>query len=310
MADIVISEFMDGDAVRELSCDFDVIYDPTLVDRVSDLHRALAACRGLIVRNRTQVREDLLAASPNLRVVGRLGVGLDNIDVEACKFRRISVVPAIGAVEAPVAEFTIAAIFLLLRRRTFYCTPDVVAGKWPREEMIGLELAGRRLGLVAFGAIAREVAARAAVLGMQVSAYDPYVPAADGAWSRFGVEYREFDDLLSQSDIISVHTPLTPETRGLIDGKAFARMKAGAFLVNTARGGVVNEAAMVEALKTGRLAGAVVDVFDKEPLAAANPFKGVPNLHLTPHIAGYTEESSLRVGRIVAGGIRAALAGQ
>jgi (S)-sulfolactate dehydrogenase len=306
MADIVIPEFMDERAVDDLRRDFDVLHDSTLVDCPGDLAAALAESRGLIVRNRTRVDGGLLARAPNLRVVGRLGVGLDNIDLEACNARGIEVCAATGANAATVAEYVIATVLILLRG-AFFSSHEVIAGGWPREALVGREVAGKRLGLVGFGGIARSVAERATALGMTVAAHDPYLPPDDPAWA--GVTGMELPELLGSSDAVSLHVPLSADTRNLIDGTAIAGMRAGAVLVNTARGGVVDEAALVEALRTGRLAGAALDVFASEPLDARTGavFAGVPNLLLTPHVAGVTEEANLRVSTVTAENVRRVL---
>ena len=299
MSDIVISEFMDEAAIEQAFKGRDVLYDPKLVDKPAELHAALANCRALIVRNRTQVRGALLEAAPKLKVVGRLGVGLDNIDMNACKARGIAVRPATGANDLAVAEYVITAALMLLRR-AWFATDRVATGAWPRMDLIGYELSGKRLGLVGFGAIARLTAAKGAALGMRIAAYDPFVPAENPVW--VGVERCTLESLLATADVISLHTPLTPETRHMIEAKAIGKMKPGAILVNAARGGVLDEAALVEALKSGRLAGAALDVFETEPVTKASGglFQGVPNLILTPHIAGVTEESNVRVSGVTA----------
>jgi (S)-sulfolactate dehydrogenase len=299
MPDIVITEFMDEQIVREAFAGRDTLYDPTLVDAPERLNAEIAGARALIVRNRTQVRGALLAAAPRLVVVGRLGVGLDNIDVDACRARGIAVHPATGANDLAVAEYVISAALLLLRR-AWLSTSLVAAGKWPRNALMGNEAAGKRLGLVGYGAIARQTAVRARSLGMSVSACDPHLSAQDPAWS--GVDRRDLDTLLAESDVVSLHVPLTDETRHLIDARALARMRAHAILINAARGGVVDEAALAAALAAGRLGGAALDVFEKEPLDAEHGarFAGIPNLVLTPHIAGVTHESNARVSRVIA----------
>src|SRR5918998_1643497 len=181
MPDIVIPEFMDEAAVREGLQDFDVLYAPDLVDRPDELAAAVREARALIVRNRTQVRGPLLDAARALKVVGRLGVGLDNIDVETCKARGIAVFPATGANDLPVAEYVLTTAMMLLRG-AYLSTQEVIAGTWPRNRLMGREIAGKRLGLVGYGSIARETAKRAAALGMDVAAYDPYLPADNPAW--------------------------------------------------------------------------------------------------------------------------------
>ena len=305
MSDIVITEFMDEAAVASLA-GRDVLYDPTLVDRPDDLLAALADCRALVVRNRTQVRGDLLAAAPRLRIVGRLGVGLDNIDVAACAARGVAVRPATGANDLAVAEYVITAALMLLRR-AWFASAAVAAGERPRMALIGQEAEGKTLGLVGFGAIARLTAAKARALGFKVVAHDPLLAADHPAWA--GVRRLDLPSLLAASDVVSLHVPLTTDTRRMIDAAAIEAMKPGAILVNAARGGVVDEAALVAALREGKLGGAAFDVFETEPLAAADgaAFASVPNLVLTPHIAGVTEESNARVSFVIAEAVAAAL---
>jgi (S)-sulfolactate dehydrogenase len=306
MSDIVISEFMDQAAIDTILRGRDVLFDPKLVDDKDRLYAALADCRALIVRNRTQVRAPLLDAAPRLKVVGRLGVGLDNIDVDACAARKIIVRAASGANDLSVAEYVITAA-LLLRRRAWYATSRLAAGEWPRMELIGGELSGARLGLIGFGAIARLTATKAAALGMTVAAFDPFLPPDHAAWGN--VASQSFEQILSSCDVLSLHTPLTPQTRRMLDGAALRRMRSGAILINAARGGIVDESALAAALSSGHLGGAALDVFETEPLtpAAAAVFKGIPNLILTPHIAGVTEESNVRVSDVTARAVIAAL---
>jgi (S)-sulfolactate dehydrogenase len=307
MPKVVISEFMDEAAIAEELAGFDTLYDPGLVDRPAALAAALGEANALIVRNRTQVRGGLLAAAPDLKVVGRLGVGLDNIDMAACQARGIAVYPATGANDGAVAEYVVASAMLLLRG-AYGASAVVAAGGWPRNALMGREIAGRRLGLVGFGAIARETARRAAALGMAVSAHDPYLSAEDPAWTPPDgpVARRSLAALIAESDVLSLHVPLTGETRGLIDAAAIARMPRGAVLINAARGGIVDEAAVAASLRAGHLGGAALDVFAEEPLGAqaGQVFDGVPNLILTPHIAGVTRESNVRVSAVTARAVR------
>ena len=309
MTDIVITEFMDEAAVESLKARYAVHHDPELFGKPEELARLVATVPALIVRNQTQVRGELLAAAGNLKVVGRLGVGLDNIDMAACAARDIKVFPATGANSLSVVEYVIGTAMTLLRG-AYFANAAMLAGEFPKTKLIGREIAGKRMGLVGFGAIARDVARHARALGMTVAAYDPYVPADAPVWQ--GVEKLELDGLLSTSDVISIHLPLTPETRGVIGEAAFAKMKPDAVLINAARGGVMDEPALVAALKSSRLAGAALDVFEQEPLKAdgANLFAGTPNLILTPHIAGNTVESNGRVSGLVAERVIAALEGR
>lgn len=306
MTKIIISEFIDADALATLESRADVRFDPNLVDNEQALLSAVSDADALIVRNRTQVRGELLEAAANLRVVGRLGVGLDNIDVPACQTRGIEVIPAMGANAAAVAEYVIAAT-MILTRPAYLFSERVLNGDWPRQEMIGGEIGGRSLGLLGFGSIARQVARRADSLGMAVAAFDPFVPADDGAWQALNVSPQSFDDILTGSDVISLHLPLTDETAMLLDGSALSRMRKGAVLINTARGGIVDEDALAERLRAGHLGGAAMDVFTEEPLAAGSALSGCPNLIATPHIAGVTAESNVRVGAMIAERVLAAL---
>jgi (S)-sulfolactate dehydrogenase len=299
MAEIVISEFMDEAAIRDTFGGRSVLYDPKLVDDAPRLLAEVRDARALIVRNRTQVRGALLEAAANLRVVGRLGVGLDNIDVAACEARGIAVYPASGANDLSVAEYVITAALVLLRR-AWFATSRVAAGEWPRTDLMGRELGGKRLGLIGFGGIARVTARMARDLGMTISAYDPLLPADHAAWS--AAARRTLAEVLAESDVVSLHVPLTQDTRNMIDAGAIARMRRDAILINAARGGIVDELALADALRAGRLGGAALDVFEREPVDAAYGarFAGVPNLILTPHIAGVTEESNVRVSSVTA----------
>lgn len=310
MPDIVISEFMDAAAVESLARDFEVLYDPELVERPDDLKAVLAAARALIVRNRTQVNDAVLAAGPQLEAVGRLGVGLDNIDMAACKARGIPVFPATGANDQAVAEYVIAATLVLLRG-AYHAGGAMLAGRWPRQALMGREVAGKTLGLVGFGAIARQVARRAAALGMTVAAVDPFVAPGDAAWQDVA-RHETLESLLAAADAVSLHVPLTDRTRGLIGAGALAGMKPGAVLINTARGGVVDEAALAESLRQGHLGGAALDVFEQEPLSAeaAAVFAGLDNVILTPHIAGVTQEANVRVSALTAENVRRVLEGR
>lgn len=307
MTKIVITEFMDQAAVADLSSDHDVVYDAALADDRAALLQHILDAEGLIVRNRTQVDQSLLAGAPELRAVGRLGVGMDNIDLAACTDRNIAVHPATGANADAVAEYVIAAVLTLIRG-AFLGSDRVVRGDWPRTELSGMEVRGRTMGLVGFGDIARRVAVLSRALGMEVVASDPFVPGTDAVWST--VRKVDFTELVSTSDAISIHVPLTDDTEGLFGRAEFAAMKENAVIVNTARGGVVDEGALIDALSKGSIRGAAVDVFESEPLTPvlSAPFDRVPNLILTPHIAGVTEESNRRVSAMVASKMRTALA--
>jgi (S)-sulfolactate dehydrogenase len=210
-----------------------------------------------------------------------------------------------------VAEYVLNASMNLLRD-VWSGRDRMLAGHWPRLEMMGAELSGRMMGLVGFGSIAREVARRARIMGMRLAIYDPYLDAGDPALAADldGVARMALADLLAEADVLSLHVPLTEETRHLIDAPALARMQPGAILINAARGGVVDEMALADALRAGRLAGAALDVFETEPMTAESGahLRDVPNLLLTPHIAGITGEANLRVSLMTAQSVAAVLA--
>ncbi len=297
---IVIAEFMDERAVAQLRLQHQVLYDAKLVD---DAPRLIAEARGasaLVVRNRTQVRGELLAALVKCKVVGRLGVGLDNIDVAACEARNIAVVPATGANALAVAEYVVATAMLLLRG-AYLGTADVATGKWPRNALSnGREISGKTLGLIGFGSIGQLTAKLAKGLGMTVIAFDAVMDADHPAFAEHGVRCAGLAEVVAGADVVSLHVPLVDSTRGLFDARRIARMKPGAVLINTARGGIVDEEALAAALKAGHLGGAAIDVFETEPLPASPHFVGCPNLLLTPHIAGVGVESNERVSFLIA----------
>lgn len=304
MAFVIISEFMDLDAVDSLKEGFDVLYDPQLVDDPAKLLSVIKDADALIVRNRTQVTADVLQAAPNLKVVGRLGVGLDNIDLETAKSRNVKVCPASGANDLPVAEYVISTAMQLLR--TSYCSNDqMIKGEWPRQALIGYEFSGKVMGLVGYGGIAQEVTKRAIALGMSVAAFDPYKDENDTAF-QMAQRCATIDELLAVADVVSLHVPLTEGTRGLIGAAEIEKMGERSVLINTARGGVVDETALAEALREKKIAGAALDVFETEPLTekSAAKFSGLANLILTPHIAGVTVEANVRVSAVTAENVR------
>lgn len=294
---VVIAEFMDEIALTAFDSAIALTYDPNLVDDRPRLLAELSDADGLIVRNKTVVDTALLEAAPKLRVVGRHGVGLETIDLAACAARGVAVRPAVGANAVSVAEYVIAAA-LDLTRKSFASNAAMIAGEWPRQQTIGGELAGKTFGILGLGSIGRTVAARATALEVRLLACDPYVSADDPAWR--GIERCDLPTLLAESDILTLHTPLTDETRGLFGAETLAAMKPGATLINSARGHIIDEPALAAALCAGQLGGAAIDVFAAEPLTAeaAQVFRQVPNLILTPHIAGVTIESNARVSRI------------
>ena len=307
MSRIVITEFMDERAVAQLRAAHDVLYDPALVDDALRLHAEAAGADALVVRNRTQVRGDLLTALAKCRVIGRLGVGLDNLDVPACQARGMQVIPATGANALSVAEYVVGTALLLLRG-SYQSSSLVAAGQWPRNALSnGREAGGKTLGLVGFGSIGQLTARLAQALGMKVIAFDVLMATDHPAFAEHGACCVGLDELLAAADVVSLHVPLVNATRGLFDAARLARMKPGAVLINTARGGIVDEVALAAALRSGHLGGAAIDVFGVEPLPVATHFEGCPNLVLTPHIAGVTAEANERVSFLIADKVLEAL---
>ena len=308
MSRIVVTEFMDERAVATLAARHDVLYDAALVDDAPRLAHAAGTCDAIVVRNRTQVRGALVDALARCRVVGRLGVGLDNIDVAACEAKGMKVIPATGANALAVAEYVVGTALVLLRG-AYLSSAAVASGKWPRAALsAGRETAGKTLGLVGFGSIGQLTATRARALGMEVIAHDPLLGAGHPAYAAAGVRAAGLDEVVRAADVVSLHVPLVESTRNLFSAARIASMKPGAVLVNTARGGIVDEVALVRALKDGHLAGAAIDVFAAEPLPASPHFEDCPNLILTPHVAGVTAEANERVSFLIADKVLEALA--
>ena len=263
----------------------------------AEFAEALVEAEGLIVRSATQVDRALLDEAPRLRVIGRAGVGVDNIDLEAASQRGIAVFNAPEGNTVAAAEMTMA-VLLAAVRKVAAADRSVRAGRWDRSDFRGVELRGKVLGLVGAGRIGREVARRCRAFGMEVIAFDPYL--AEEAAEAFGIQLVSFDRLIEEADVVSLHVPLTDETRGLIDAEVLRRMKKGSFLVNVSRGGVIDEEALARALEEGSLGGAALDVYAVEPLPAHSPLRGAPNLVLTPHLGASTYEAQIEVAREVA----------
>jgi len=308
MAHIVITEFMDERAVARLQAAHDVLYEPLLVDDPARLLALAGTAQALVVRNRTQVRGALLDALTACTVVGRLGVGLDNIDVAGCTARGMRVIPATGANALSVAEYVIASAMLLLRG-AYASSGAVAAGQWPRNALSnGREIGGKTLGLIGFGSIGQLTARLGQAMGMDVVAFDAMMDRDHPAFAEAGVRCAGLDEVIMMSDVVSLHVPLVDGTRGLFNAARIAAMKPGAVLINTARGGIIDELALAAALRAGALGGAAIDVFGAEPLPVSAHFDGCPNLVLTPHIAGVSAESNERVSFLIADKLLEALA--
>ncbi|HXG59365.1 MAG TPA: phosphoglycerate dehydrogenase [Thermoanaerobaculia bacterium] len=279
-----------GLAIVRAAADAELDYRPGL--KGEQLLAAVAESDALITRSGTAVTSELVHAGRRLRVVGRAGVGLDNVDVDACTARGILVINAPTANIISATEHTMAML-LALCRNIPEAHASVRRGEWVRSKFMGSELNGKTLGIIGLGRIGSRVAVRARAFGMQVVAYDPYI--SPSVFEKVGAEQAAFADLIARADIITVHTPLTEETHGMIGHHEIARMKDGVMLVNCARGGIYQERALAEALNSGKVAGAAIDVYEEEPPPAGHPLLGAKNIVLSPHIGANTIEAQDRV---------------
>ena len=262
-----------------------------------ELREAVRECDGLVVRSETKVTPEVMDAAMHLRVVGRAGVGVDNIDVAAATARGIVVMNAPDGNTITTAEHTLA-LLISLARRVPAANASLRSGRWERKKFIGVELQGKTLGIIGLGRIGRVVASRARAFGMNIVAYDPFIAAEQAR--DLELEVVSLDEVCARADFLTVHTPLTAETRGIIGADAFARMKEGVRIINCARGGLVDERALYHAIKEGRVAGAALDVFEEEPPPADHPLLALEEVIATPHLGASTKEAQEGVALTVA----------
>ena len=279
-----------GLAILRKAADVDLDYRPGL--KGDELLRAVAESDALITRSGTAVTPELVNAGDRLRIVGRAGVGLDNVDVDACTARGILVINAPTANIMSATEHTMAML-LALCRNIPEAHASVKRGEWTRAKFMGVELNGKVLGVIGLGRIGSRVTVRARAFGMKVIAYDPFI--ADTAFAAVEAERVSLDRLLATSDFITVHTPMTEETRGMLGADEIAKMKDGAHVLNIARGGIYDEQALADALNRGKLAGAAIDVYEDEPPAKDHPLINAKNVIVSPHIGANTTEAQDRV---------------
>jgi D-3-phosphoglycerate dehydrogenase len=286
-----------------------VVYDPELWKDGNRLAYELKDADALIVRNQTQVNEKLLQLGTRLKVIGRLGVGLDNIDLKSAGDRNIPVVIGKNANATSVAEYVISALFTFCRLLD-NASKDVKDGHWNRKKFTGNEIYGKTMGLIGIGEIGHRVAMRAKTLGLRVLGYDPYIAPYDFPVMETGIQWVTFDQVLENSDFISLHVPLTGQTRNLINKEALGAMKPTSVIINTSRGGIINEDDLCDALRNQMISGAVLDVLEQEPPRQDHPLLQMDNCIITPHIAGLTEESQLRTSEMVVKEVIGELQGQ
>lgn len=300
---VLVTDGLEADALATLRTAHEVDVDEIDAKRLLEI---VGAYDALIVRGRTKVTKAVIARATRLKVVGRAGVGVDNIDVGAATARKILVVNAPTSSTTSVAELAIGHM-LSLYRHLAQSDRGVKEGRWEKKALEGRELTGKVLGLVGSGRIGAEVAKRATAFGMKVLAYDPYLRQENG--DRLGIELVDKMRLFEEADVVSVHAALTPETRHLVGAKELSLMKRTAILVNCARGEIVDEAALADALKAGAISGAALDVFEKEP-PVGSPILSAPNVVFTPHLGASTREAQDRAGAIIVDQVIQALSGK
>ncbi|MBM3722644.1 MAG: hypothetical protein FJW49_05030 [Actinobacteria bacterium] len=296
---ILISEDVWSEDFASLQKRFPITHEPDLWNRKEDLKKALVSAQALVVRNRTQVTRELIESAPNLKVIARAGVGLDNIDIKAADELGVVVSAALGINAVAVAELTLG-LALALARSIVDRDKSTHAGNWNRAA--GTEISGKTWGLLGFGATGKAVAKLLSGFNCEVIAYDPFVESAENA------KLLSLDEVIAKSDLLSIHLPATKETTGLINRELLTKMKPSAILINVGRGEVINERDLEAALIEKLIAAAALDVRASEP-PKDDLFKGLSNVILTPHIAGITNESQAAINRVLVREIEAALTG-
>ena len=302
---VLIADSISPRGVEELSRDgvLEVAFETGLSE--SELVKIIPAFSALVVRSQTKVTAQILNAGARLRVVGRAGVGVDNVDVETATRRGIIVLNAPSGNTVSTAEHAFS-LLLCVARKIPGADATLRSGNWDRKNFEGVELYNKTLGVIGVGRIGSELSRRAIAFGMRVVAYDPYLSATRARTLQVEL-LDELDDLLASADFISLHTPLTEETHHLVDAARLAKIKRGVRVINCARGGLIDEEALADALRSGQVGGAALDVFEIEPLPSDSPLRTAPNLVLTPHLGASTAEAQESVGIEIAQSIRAAL---
>jgi len=307
MHKVLITDDLSPEALERLKTAEDASFDLVRRPSLEQLHKIVSDYDAVIIRSSVRVDAELLAVASRLKVIGRAGMGLDNVDIDAASLRGVIVMNTPGANTIATAEHAVAML-LALCRHVPQADSSVRNGEWARSQFLGVQLYRKTLGVVGLGRIGAQVARRTQAFGMTVIAFDPYI--SDDVARELNVTLVDLDELLARSDFITLHTALTSETRYMIDAQAIARMKPGVRLVNCARGGLVDEMALADALRSGHIAGAALDVFVNEPLSSDSPLRDLPNVVLTPHIAASTVEAQHDVGTQIVDQVLAALRGE
>ena len=291
---ILITEFINQNSFEHLNKKFDVRYDEKLFENENEITRIIKDYDGLIVRNKTQVNLSILKNALKLKFIGRLGVGLDNIDTGYCKSKNIHVQPATGMNADSVAEYVVSSSMSLIKKIPMFHN-GTVKGEWPRTTIKSFEINQKYLGIIGFGTIGKKVAEYSSKNGLKILAYDPYVKEINN--KEIDVKLSNLKEIFEKSDIISIHLPLTDETKNIINKSSFSQMKNKPIIINTSRGGIINENDLIEAYNKNNISGFALDVFEKEPIESEfyKKIKLGMNCILTPHISGVTTESNIRV---------------
>ena len=298
MINILITEFIDPEALKILSKEFNVIYKKDIWENSDYLKKEINKFDGIIVRNKTNLNQSILDKAVNLKYIGRLGVGLDNIDTEYCKKNNIFVQPATGMNADSVAEYVISSSLSLLKK-TKLINAKTQSGQWPRTSITTNELKGKNLGLIGFGDIAKKVLKLINAFEVTTIAFDPFITSQE--MEEHNVKKVTFENILSLADIISIHVPLNNETKYLFDKKTFQKMNNKPIIINSSRGGIINETDILEAYKNNYISGFALDVYEHEPVNKIflKNITNDMNCILSPHIAGVTEESNTRVSEFI-----------
>ncbi len=291
---ILITEFINQNSFEHLNKKFDVRYDEKLFENENEITRIIKDYDGLIVRNKTQVNLSILKNALKLKFIGRLGVGLDNIDTGYCKSKNIHVQPATGMNADSVAEYVVSSSMSLIKKIPMFHN-GTVKGEWPRTTIKSFEINQKYLGIIGFGTIGKKVAEYSSKNGLKILVYDPYVKEINN--KEIDVKLSNLKEIFEKSDIISIHLPLTDETKNIINKSSFSQMKNKPIIINTSRGGIINENDLIEAYNKNNISGFALDVFEKEPIESEfyKKIKLGMNCILTPHISGVTTESNIRV---------------
>lgn len=304
MYNLLITDDLSAEGLHLLDEANDIAYDIIKGLSEAELAEKIGAYDGLIIRSSVKVTANVLKAAQKLRVVGRAGVGIDNVDLDQASLQGVIVMNTPGANSMATAEHTLA-MMLSLCRHIPQAYQSMNQGKWARKDYVGTQLYGKTIGLIGLGRVGARVAVRCKAFGMQVVVYDPYI--GDDVARELEVKLVDLDELFSESDFITLHTVLTPETKEIINQDTIAQMKDGVYLVNCARGALINEAHLAEALRSQKVAGAALDVFTEEPLANDSPLRGLENIIYTPHLAASTHEAQADVSTQIVKQVIAAL---